>query len=646
MADSSIFLLPDSATPNRMSKRESEILTTRASHGSASDHQPWMDSFGALQNVGEVTVPEMVAFYDQGRIKTSRKASLESTPTRKSNRRRDKSQTWPKPEHSSPSVSATAPSNSASTSSPKTPENSTSQSEHSPFSYEGFGDIASSPPPIENHNSKGNYLHSTLNAVNPVLAGERSSSRRAKTKINPQKDSSKLLAPSTPSSQGIRELSSSPGPGSTGKEDATALPRYTFSQDNLEEQLNAARASQIHSPIPTSPITQQSKASQLATHLYTISYLILFSIFGTLARLGLSWLTFYPGAPVVTSALWSNFSGSLLLGWLVEDRRLFREEWSSHSPCPISFATNVNKSRETFITGRQHRSQDTVDAVAQHARVKKTIPLYVGLTVGFCGSFTSFSSWMRDAFLSLSNNLPTPINHSFPTGVPPGYSIPSTSSTIHRASGYSVCSLLATIILTLSLSLSAIAMGKHLATATDKWTPTLTFHLTRKYLDRIIVFLGFGCWLSAIILTLIAPQRNTWRGDVLFAIIFAPVGCLGRYYLSLWLNAVSPSFPLGTFVVNIFGTAVEAMAFNLQHLSFSGSLGGGLVSCQVLQGVGDGLCGTFTIVSTFVAELQEMKRKDAYVYGATSLVGGLIMVVAIMGGVRWGVGWSEGSCLA
>lgn len=456
---------------------------------------------------------------------------------------------------------------------------------------------------------------------------------------------SRLLALSTPSNEGFRELRSSPAPGSTRKEDTTALPQYIVSQDNLEEQLNAARASQPHSPIFLSSLLQQSRASQIATYLYTISYLIFFSIFGTLARLGLSWLTFYPGAPLVTSVLWSNFGGSFILGWLIEDRRLFREEWSSHSLAPLSLST-ANKSREKFPTGRQHRSHDCPDAVAQHLRVKKTIPLYIGLTVGFCGSFTSFSAFMRDAFLAVSNDLASPVNHHNPLNATSGFEIPSTTSTMHRNAGYSICALLAIIISTMCLSLSAFTLGTHASIASDQYTPTIPFTLQRKYLDRLAVILGFGCWLGTILLTLLTPLRlrDHLRPDVLFAIIFAPLGCLARFSISQWLAAVSPSVPLATFVVNVFGTSVEALVFSLGHISFSGYIGGGRVSCQVLNGIGDGFCGALTTVSTFVAELQILNRTQAYIYGLATIFGGLSMVIAVMGGVRWGVGWGEGSC--
>ena len=49
--------------------------------------------------------------------------------------------------------------------------------------------------------------------------------------------------------------------------------------------------------------TYGNSASKMQKHLYVTSYLILFSILGTLARLGLQALTIYPGAPVVFSNL-------------------------------------------------------------------------------------------------------------------------------------------------------------------------------------------------------------------------------------------------------------------------------------------------------------------------------------------------------
>ncbi|KAF1943784.1 chromosome condensation protein-like protein [Clathrospora elynae] len=372
------------------------------------------------------------------------------------------------------------------------------------------------------------------------------------------------------------------------------------------------------------------KASRFATELYTISYLIFFSIWGTLARLGLQALTFYPGAPVTFSELWANVAGTFIMGFLAEDRRLFAAEWGNRGdrlPEPSNRPAD-------FDDGR---------AKARHGKVKKTIPMYIGLATGFCGSFTSFSSFIRDIFLSLSNDLRSPINHPYPTN----FAAPSPTTTVPRSAGYSVMAILATIIITISVCYAALKVGAHLALFLDRMTPTLPFRFTRRVLDPVIVLLGWGIWIGAIVMTVFPPKNHhAWRGQALFACVLAPVGCLIRYYISLVFNPTMPSFPLGTFTVNIFGTAVLGMAYDLQHvpLSTTGLVGGSVISCQILQGVMDGFCGALTTVSTWILEIDNLKRRAAYVYGSTSVIAGLCLLVVIMGSVRWTVGWQPIIC--
>ncbi|KAH8696679.1 CrcB-like protein-domain-containing protein [Talaromyces proteolyticus] len=385
-------------------------------------------------------------------------------------------------------------------------------------------------------------------------------------------------------------------------------------------------------PSQARPPSELLPLSSFATKLYTISYLIFFAIFGTLARLGLQALTFYPGAPIVTGVLWANFGGCLLMGFFIEDRNLFREEWG-HPP----------------RTGTQ--SSDQGGWLKKHKDVKKSIPLYIGLTTGFCGSFTSFSSFMRDAFLALSNDLPDP----------------SSGSRLDRNRGDSFMAVVAVLTLTVCLSISALYLGAHLALALDPLIPIVPFHFTRNILDRVVVLLGWGCWVGAVFMS-IWPPKNAWRGEVVFAIVFAPLGCLLRFYLSLILNPRIAYFPLGTFAVNIIGTGILGMCYDLQHVAGIGaesrtgwavspsgtnrSLFGGedplssiLVSCQVLQGVMDGFCGCATTVSTWVAELTSLgRRRFAYQYGGASMAVGFGLLVVLMGSVRWGRGFDTPIC--
>ncbi|CAP95079.1 hypothetical protein E8E15_002362 [Penicillium rubens] len=373
---------------------------------------------------------------------------------------------------------------------------------------------------------------------------------------------------------------------------------------------------------PAPPASAAQPLSKHATHIYTVSYLIFFSLLGTLARLGLQALTFYTGAPVVTGVLWANVGGSLVMGFLSEDQNLFREEWGQKSAKePAPDAVEI----EPKIRNKNHLA------------VKKTIPLYIGLTTGFCGCFTSFSSFMRDVFLALVNALPDP---SLPTG----------SHIASRNGGYSFMALVAVIILTVSLSLSALIVGAHLALALTRVTPTVPFAFTRRVLDRVVVVLAWGCWLGAVFLAIWPPDRHNgpdvWRGRAVFALVFAPLGCLLRFYVSLHLNSRIPTFPLGTFAVNIFGTIIEGLCYDLQHVSGLGAVvPAALTGCQVLQGVMDGFCGSTTTISTWVAELKGLAhRRHSYLYGSASVLVALGFLVVIMGSLLWTRGFAEPVC--
>ncbi|QGA14624.1 hypothetical protein EYB26_002280 [Talaromyces marneffei] len=412
---------------------------------------------------------------------------------------------------------------------------------------------------------------------------------------------------------------------------------------------------------PAPPPAAAEGLSAWATRIYTISYLIFFAIWGTLARLGVQALTIYPGAPVLTGVVWANVGGCILMGFFIEDRNIFREEWGL--PAEDATKSYQQPRRKSSTASAQERW------LKRHKTVKKSIPLYIGLTTGFCGSFTSFSSFMRDVFLALSNDL-ADSSVSSPTG----------SLVASRARGDSFMAVVAVLAITVSMSLAAFYLGAHLALALDPLTPTIPFRFTRKVLDPLVVVLSWGCWLGSVFMA-IWPPYNAWRTEAVFAIVFAPLGCLFRFYMSLALNARIPAFPLGTFAVNIIGTGVLGMCYDLQHVAGIGAWVGSWgfdplapssrasifpdvtaelgatarsirVSCQVLQGIMDGFCGTTTTVSTWVAELTSIglgtsKRRRfawAYLYAAVSMGVGLSLLVVVMGSVRWSRGFDKPYC--
>lgn len=389
--------------------------------------------------------------------------------------------------------------------------------------------------------------------------------------------------------------------------------------------------------IPHKDQLGQRRVSRLATELYTISYLILFSILGTLARLGLQALTIYPGAPVQTGLLWANVGGCLILGFLSEDRKLFQEEWGDGREAKRHNAQSVEDFREL--------QEVSAPAAKKHNAVKKTIPLYIGLATGFCGSFTSFSSFLRDTFYALANALPVPINH--PSAAPI-----SETMNVHRNPGYSFLATLAVLIITIGLCLSALQFGAHLALGLAPYTPSIPFRFARKIVDRSVVFLAGGCWLGAVVMAVFPPDRfggpvtqqpssapEMWRTKALFALVFAPLGCLLRFYASLSLNGRIRAFPLGTFAVNVLGSALQAMFIDLQRAPI-----GGLVGCQVLQGMEDGFCGCLTTVSTWISELKGLRLQHAYFYGGMSVGVGVSFMIIIMGSLLWTQGFVDPLC--
>ena len=406
---------------------------------------------------------------------------------------------------------------------------------------------------------------------------------------------------------------------------------------------NASPSSSQSSPEVSEKRNQSvlnGQPSKFATQLYIISYLIFFSILGTLARLGLQALTFYPGAPVQTGVLWANFGGSLMMGFLSEDRALFYDEnWGVKS---TKREKRRDEEQDDSDKARPGVLSRTSSEKKEYAALKKTIPLYIGLATGFCGSFTSFSSFVSEAFLALSNILPVPISH---------VSTSTTSSNLARNGGYSLMAVLAVIIVTVALCLGALQAGAHLAIALGIYLPSIPYLFARRFLDRTIVFLAWMSWLGAIIMAIWPPDRpgapagyqnwaqERWRGDALFALAFAPVGCVLRFYISLNLNDKIKAFPLGTFAVNIFGTAMEGMFYDLQHVPL-----GTRVECQVLQGLMDGFCGCLTTVSTWVLELKGLRLRHAYIYGVTSIGVALGFMVIIMGSLQWTKGFKMPSC--
>ncbi|KAE8138581.1 CrcB-like protein-domain-containing protein [Aspergillus pseudotamarii] len=411
-------------------------------------------------------------------------------------------------------------------------------------------------------------------------------------------------------------------------------PERSSQRSPPDTRTEPVRPDDVQSP-DEDPQEKHPKPSRILKFLHTtyiVSYLVLFSMIGTLLRVVIECLTFYPGAPVNTSVLWANVGGSMIMGFLSEDQELFHFE--------------------SFKTSTPGQVKNDPSQRAAHIKAhKKTVPLFIGLTTGFCGSLTSFSTFMRDVYLAISNNplVPNGPYHEVSLFAPGSASLKSPNG------GFSFMSILAVLFTEIGLSLAGLFLGAHIAVSLSQWTPSLPQVWLRKYFDPFSAILAWLSWILVICLVALLPQDHgaatlwsphSWRGPFLFSLVFAPVGCLSRFYISLKLNSRIIGFPLGTFIVNIVGTMVFGMAYSIQHATVSTSTLtiGGITGCEVLEGIMDGFCGCLTTVSTWILELSDLRRRHAYVYGSVSVAVALCFLVIEIGSLEWTRGLTTPMC--
>ncbi|GAB4817231.1 hypothetical protein N2152v2_004277 [Parachlorella kessleri] len=132
---------------------------------------------------------------------------------------------------------------------------------------------------------------------------------------------------------------------------------------------------------------------------------------------------------------------------------------------------------------------------------------------------------------------------------------------------------------------------------------------------------------------------HTWLRQIWIAILFGPLGCTLRWWLSRYNYKLHGSwswFPIGTFVANMLATAID---FGLQcvfqrrsNLSYAGHL--------LLPAVMTGFSGSLSTVSTFVTEVVKFadlfpETIHTYAYTVYSLVGGALLGIGIYGWSVW-----------
>lgn len=306
------------------------------------------------------------------------------------------------------------------------------------------------------------------------------------------------------------------------------------------------------------------------------------AVWGVLARKGLMVLTTYDGM-FLGGVIWANFTACVVMGMFVALDRVW---------CRLTEHAFANKS---------------------------VIPIYVGVTTGFCGTCSSFSTFILECFNKAANTLPEQYN--YPTA------------------GYGVMEALAVAIAHVSVSASGFHLGKHLMEYFDARVPPLPLKAFNA-LNLLSCVIGIAAYIVVIVL-ICTQNYGSWR-LWLFLVLFAPWGAILRYYLLKFLNSKVPNFPMGTFAANTLGCLLLAtftlIARGRSLSDRSVQIVTNVVGCHVLMGLDDGFCGALTTVSTFVVELFGLSTLYSYVYGTVSVAVGFCIMVLLLGSYNWAVG--------
>ncbi|KAH7204888.1 uncharacterized protein BKA55DRAFT_600413 [Fusarium redolens] len=283
------------------------------------------------------------------------------------------------------------------------------------------------------------------------------------------------------------------------------------------------------------------------------------------------------------------YTHSYLIFFSIIDRMLFRHKWGQSTYNKhIKPSRQKEQDQENIGTVSDNlasasKDKDPTAAKKAHLSIKKTLPLYIGLSVGFYGSFTTFSTFILDSFLALANKLENP---STPTS--------------ERNKGFSFYTLAAIVLITVHVSLGGLFLGAHIAILAEPIAPSLSYLFMHKVIDPLAVVLAF-----------------------------APLGVFTRFYLAIYVNSKLPTFPLGTFAANVLKSLILAVVWDISYLSSMAS-----IREQLLDRVKNGYYAVITTISTLALELSTLQRQHAYRYGTVSFLVSFRLIVIISGSIQ------------
>ncbi|KAI7865469.1 CrcB-like protein-domain-containing protein [Spinellus fusiger] len=305
-----------------------------------------------------------------------------------------------------------------------------------------------------------------------------------------------------------------------------------------------------------------------------VGLIIPFSVAGVLIRIGLQRLENYSGAPVF-GLIYAQWIGCFIMGITVYNKVTLLQWY---------------------------------------------LPLQVALSSGLCGSITTFSSWQLDIFKAFSNY-----------------------SDADHGRGDNVLAAISQLLVTLGMSFTGFIVGQHAGRCIE-WIvqckhssqgkdqhelKVVPHHFETEYLqlhDYGVIIFGLLLWVGVVLAAIFTQQQQ----EIALACVFAPVGSLLRWRLSFLNVYMENHFPVGTFIANVFGTAVLAVLALVQSGPMLSPM-----ACTLTQALADGFCGCLTTISTFIVEIKTLSFSNTYMYGTISVVVSQCLLFVILGSYVW-----------
>lgn len=341
------------------------------------------------------------------------------------------------------------------------------------------------------------------------------------------------------------------------------------------------------------------------------------SILGNYARIGVTKLSNYESSYISSgSVVWPNFTASLIMGTL-QVLNLPAHSWFIENPS-----------------------------------------LFMSLTTGFCGSFSSYSTMMIESFLFAAS-----LNKS---------NIETNTKLPNRA--YGIMEFLSVIFANLFISMGGYIFGRFLASdiivyyldssnssgnlenydKTDNLNNDIITQNSIKH-NRILIFIAFinnlfvilAIPLLILIIVLSAVYDNYSRSSWTLSAIFTIFGSFSRFYLSNWFNSHWINFPLGTFLANQFAVLIYSFLLIVQRGKKFSSLDPILNNqngCRIISSLITGFCGGLSTISTFINEAYKLPFRNMIFYYFTSIAISIIICIITVGSFAWSRGFTQPIC--